>query len=174
MLPETYRIPLDAAHSILATFGITSPTKQYERWVKPEGFDVRDFGSVLFESPFIFVIDWRASLDEELETVANALLQLDTQVDVDVDEETGAGHVECNGRRAPVAHDISDDSSLDNVFRALQSIMPKHLEFRASPLSEGSDTAMYAVLPRDEWAELERTAASAMAHFFKPLDAGHV
>jgi hypothetical protein len=47
MGPNTSRIPLETAHKILATFGITSPTRAYERWVKDDGFDVKDFDEVL-------------------------------------------------------------------------------------------------------------------------------
>lgn len=69
-MDANYCIPFDAAHKILAGFGITQPTRAYERWVKKDGFDLGDFHEVLFESPFVFIIDWRAWLREELETVA--------------------------------------------------------------------------------------------------------
>jgi len=169
MLPGTHRIPLEAAQTILATFGITRPTKAYERWVKTDGFDVRDFNSVLFESKFIFVVDWRASLDEELANVASTLSELGVQLQCDLDEEGEAGYVACEGRRTPVKYRPNDEDRLDEVFCAIQSVVPKHIEFRGSPLSEGSDTALFAVLPRDEWADLKTAAADVIAHFFKPL-----
>jgi len=169
MLPDTHRIPLDTAHAILATFGITRPTKAYERWVKAYGFDVRDFGDVLFESPFIFAIDWRAWLQEELETIKMTLSQLGVNLGIDLDEEGEDGFVECEGRRAPVRYRPNDESDLDDVLCAIQSVVPGSVQFRASPFNEGSDTSEYAVLPRDEWQDLERVAPDVLAHYFCEL-----
>jgi len=165
-----YRIPIDSAQKILATFGLTKPTLAYNRWVKEDGFDLRDFDSVLFESPFIFVIDWRACLEEELEVVADTLAQLDVHLEAEFDEEGETGVVTCGaGRTVEVSYRPKDDSDLDGVFRALQSVVPENIQFRSSPFNDGSDTAVYAVLPRDEWADLEKEAPTVMAFFFKPL-----
>jgi hypothetical protein len=159
------RIPLSMAQKILATFGITRPTRAYERWVKGDGFDLKDFGDVVAESPFIFTIDWRAWLQEELETIARALSLLGVRLEMELEEEGESGIVSCGVRRAEVVY-RPNDGDLDHVFRALQSIVPDNLEFRASPDNSGSDTAVYAVLPRDEWAELEREAPHVVRHFF--------
>lgn len=85
MNPETYRIPIEIAHKILATFGITSPTRAYERWVKNDGFDLKDFDEVLYESPFIFIVDWHACLQDELETIRDSLARLDVHLDLELD-----------------------------------------------------------------------------------------
>lgn len=49
-MADKCRISIDVAHRFLATFGITKPTKAYERWVKPNGFDLDDFHTVLFHT----------------------------------------------------------------------------------------------------------------------------
>src|SRR5262245_60537360 len=104
-MDANYRIPIETAHTILATFGITKPTRAYERWVKPDGFDVKDFGDVLYESPFVFTVDWRAWLKEELETIAIALEKLGQSLRVELDEEGNHGFVVgANGRRAEVKY----------------------------------------------------------------------
>jgi hypothetical protein len=169
MLPKNHVIPLEAAHQILATFGITKPTKAYERWVKPVGFEVGDFDEVLFKSPFIFTIDCRAWLKEELETIVESLQNLEVKVSVDLDEEGEVGYVVSDGRRAQVKYRPVDDDSFDNVVQSLQRVVPEMIEFRRSPNNEGSHTYLYAVLPRDEWSDLERAAPEVIAHFFCPL-----
>jgi hypothetical protein len=163
-----YRVPLDIAHKILATFGITQPTRAYDRWVKRDGFDVKDFHEVLYESPFFFIIDWRASLQEELETIAEALSKLSVELNTELNEDGDSGLVACGDRRAAVAYAASDDSDLDGVLAALQTVVPQNIEFRASPENRGSDTSVYAVLPRDEWAELESSPKmSSTTSFFR-------
>jgi hypothetical protein len=169
MLSETYCIPLDTAHQILATFGITSPTKAYERWVKDNGFDIKDFDSVLYESPYIFIIDWRDCLQEVLEDAAKSLGLLGVGLQLEFDEQGETGFVSCEGRRERVSYRPSDDSHLDEVFRSIQRVVPVNIEFRASNYNEGSDTRLYALLPRDEWHELEQLSQDVIAHFFGPL-----
>lgn len=169
MNPETYRIPLEIAHKILATFGITSPTRAYERWVKNDGFDLKDFDEVLYESPFIFIVDWRACLQDELETIRDSLARLDVHLDLELDSDGESGHVVAYGQRHAIAYHPNDDSDFDNVMRKLQTVVPDNIEFRASPHNGESDTALYAVLPQDEWADLESIAREVIKYFFAPL-----
>jgi len=170
MKSDMSRIPLEIAHQILGTFGITRPTRAYQRWVKEDGFDLQDFDEVLFESTFIFTIDWRASLQEELDSIRDSLDKIDAKLEVNLDKEGESGYVSCAGRRAPIAYRPSDESDFDLVVRALQSVVPNNVEFRASPDNDGSDTMVFAVLPRDEWAELERIAPDVIRYFFEPID----
>src|SRR5262249_1558407 len=143
---------------ILATFGITQPTKAYERWVREDGFDLKDFDFVLFESPFIFTIDWRASLDEELETIANALERMGVSLRAEIDDEGTAGFVSCGSDYGVAVSYGPGIDDFDSVFHALQSVVPPDIEFRTSPRNEGSYTWVYAVLSREEWADLEIAA----------------
>jgi hypothetical protein len=173
MDPSRYRIPLETAHTILATFGITGPTSAYERWVKEDGFDLRDFNEVLFESPFIFVIDWRCFLRDELETIVQVLARLDAQIRLDLNEDGESGFVASpDGKRARVAYRPVDGPDFDQVILALQAVVPEPIEFRADPGNHDCDTWSYAVLSRDEWEELERLDPRAIRYFFVPLRAG--
>lgn len=170
MSQTTYRIPLEIAHRILATFGITEPSPVYERRVKDDGFDIESFDDVLYESPFIFILDWRSNLQEELELVREALGRLEAVLELEFDEEGNTGFVsDGKGRRAPVKYVPADEDEMGAVFRALQSVAPANLEFRVSPHNEGSDGWIYAVLPRDEWRELEELAPRVIEYFFRPL-----
>lgn len=97
-----HRIPLQVPHQFLATFGITKPSKSYERWVKADGFDSADFPDVIGESEFIFRVDWKAALPDELPLIADALAKLDVELTFNVEANEGNGFVACNGREAKV------------------------------------------------------------------------
>jgi hypothetical protein len=169
MLPHSHRVPLETAHQFLATFGITKPTREYQRWVKEDGFDFADFPGVLGDSPYIFVIDWKAGLDEELIRIADTLVKLDLELIVDVDPDTMTGFVECEGRRQPVKFLSRDGDDFTSVIVALQRVVPPTLEFRASPNNGQCDQWVFAVLPRDEWAELSGLDAELVNSLYVPL-----
>jgi hypothetical protein len=169
MDPSTYRVPLETAHELLVAFGITRSTQKYERWVKDDGFDLKDFDEVLFESPFIYIIDWRAWLQEELETISSSLVRLGVQLRLELDADGEAGYVACDDRRAPVAYRPSDGAAFDDVIQAVQSVVPQSIEFRASPGNGGGDTLVYAALPTDSWTTIESVAPDVVRYFFVPL-----
>lgn len=166
-----HRIPLEVAHQFLATFGISKPTKSYERWVKDDGFDPADFPDVIGESEFIFRVDWKAALPEELPLIADALAKLDVDLKFNVEADEGHGFVACNGREAKVQYIPSDDDDFTDVIAAIQSIVPENIEFRAAPGNARSDTWEFAILPRDEWADLEKLDRELVASLFEPLPA---
>jgi hypothetical protein len=162
-------IPLNIAHKILATFGITRPTRAYERWVKEDGFNLRDFSDVLFESPYVFVIDWKAWLGEELETISKVVESLGEPLRVELDEDGDSGFVICDDRRKAVKYRTSDADNFNNVIQAVQSVVSSKIEFRADPDNHDGDTFNYSVLPREEWDELESVAKPIIRYFFVPL-----
>jgi hypothetical protein len=169
MLSNSHRIPLETAHRFLATFGITEPTKEYERWVKNDGFDFEDFPAVLSDSPFIFLIDWRAALEDELALIVPALARLDAVLECQIDPETSRGAVTCDGQTRQVKYVPNDNDDFTAVIVALQSIVPPSVEFRASPLNGEMDQWNFAVLPSDEWAELEALDPELVSSLFLPL-----
>jgi len=84
-MPDPNLLPIDAAHEILAVFGITEPTAVYERQVKPDGFDHAGLWDVIADaSPFVFIIDHRAALPDELARIAPAVAELGAELTVDV------------------------------------------------------------------------------------------
>ena len=163
-------IPLDTAHKILAAFGITKPSRKYERWVKDEGFEVDDFESVLIESKFLFVLDWRACLADELERIVTALTKLGVVVHAFPSDDGQSASVTIDGASSRVSYSPNDEqTSWLAVICALQSMVPANIEFRESVDNGGSDTDVYAVLPSDEWRDLDTNAAEAMQSLFQPL-----
>jgi len=169
MLPNSHRVPLETAHQFLATFGITKPTKEYERWVKEDGFDFEDFPSVLSDSPYIFMVDWRAALEDELPLIVTGLVGLDVELRYDVDPETSQGTITCNGQTQQIKFVPSDSDDFTAVILALQSIVPPNIEFRTSPLNGEMDQWDFAVLPRDEWAQLETLDSELVNSLFVPF-----
>ena len=159
-------IPIEIAHMVLATFGITTQTTKYERWVKVDGFNADDFEEVLGDSPFILSFDWRGAIDEDLDYVREALSKLNVSIKLNFDEpENNSGVVECNGKRANVRYVPNDScTSWFDVIKAIQGIMPPGIEFRASVDNGGSDTDVYAVLPVVEWVSLEKEAPEVIRH----------
>jgi hypothetical protein len=163
------RIPLDAAHKFLGTFGITKSTKEYERWRHDDGFDLDDFSSVLGDSPYKFIVDWRAYLPDELGYITKALGLLGVQLHWTENPDLPEIPVTCEGRTAVVKYVPNDHDDFTDVIQGFQSIVPSNIEFRASPHNGDSDTWVFAVLPRDEWAELETVNSEALNSLFVPL-----
>jgi hypothetical protein len=168
-MTSAMRVSLDKAHLFLGTFGITRPTKAYERWFKPGGFELEDFIAVLSDSPFVFTIDWRAALPEELGPIAAALDRLGTRLDVDVPPNADAGWVRCGSQEECVKYVPRDNDDFTNVIRAIQRIIPAFIEFRASPDNGACEQWVFAVLLRDEWTALERVNGELVAAIFKPF-----
>jgi hypothetical protein len=171
MTASNPRIPLDVAHDVLIAFGLKTRTHRYARWVRDEdtpgaGFDLDDFSEVLFDSPFVFIIDWKDWLQDKLEEIASLLKELEIELELHLDPEGDSGFVSCGSDLAPVAYLPRTYPHFDHVIRAVQGVIPSDIEFRVLPESHQSDTWVYAVLPRARWIELENAAPEVIRHFF--------
>ena len=163
-------VHLNDAHGVLATFGITEPTRAYERWVRPNGFRLADFWDVLGDSPFIVTMDWRGMLDDFVEEVLPALAQLGVELSYGSDGSGNAGVLTAgDGRKEPVRYVPSAGDDFNRVIAAIQRLAGPGVEFRASPANEGSDGWTYAVLARDEWAALDSMHPEPVGALFAPL-----
>ena len=164
-------VSLDVLHRILPIFGITKPTRAYERWVRPHGLLVPDFAEVIGDSPFVFTIDWRTPLDEALDPIIAGLRELGVAMTFDCeDPATGAGIVSSQAGKAELAFDGNDAlASFNRAVAAVQRLSPTQIEFRQGPGNADGDTYTYAVLRGDEWRELESFAAPLIRRFFVPM-----
>ena len=169
MNEPNHHIPLDVAHQVLEIFRITEPSNAYDRWVKPNGFELKDFDAVLFESLLVFSIDWRAWLQEELEDIAKGLAKLDIELELDLDEDGESGYIRCDGKQAFVSHNPDNDLGFGPIIRSVQTIIPSTTQFQSSPSNDGGDTEIFAVLPVKDWLELESVASTVAEYFFRPL-----
>ena len=166
------RIPIDTAHEILAVFGITEPTAVYERRVKDDGFDRDGLWDVVADaSRFVFTIDWRAALPEELALIAPAVAELGAEMVVDVPDDADDGWVSCDDRCAAVKYRAADRDDFTDVIRGLQRVVPPAIEFRASPDNADNDGWTFAALLREEWAKLEALDVRFVSTYFQPLPA---
>ena len=168
MAPSS-RTPLDVVHEILAIFGIDEPTPLYERRVKSDGFDHDGLWDVITDaSPFVFIIDWRAALPEELTPIAKAVGGLGATLVVDVPAGADDGWISCDDRCAPVKYRASDKDDFTDVIRAVQRVVPPAIEFRAFPDNADNDGWTFAALLREEWAKLEMLDAGFVQTYFAP------
>lgn len=164
------KIQTEIANEILANFGISRPSRNYERWHKGDHFLLDEFDEVLFESRYIFIIDWRAWFKEEMETIVSRLSDFGITLDVDFDEDGNEGVISCGGKSERIKYCPNDDDDFEDVIRALGRISPNQVEFRSSPFNEGSDTWIFAVNGPDEWKEVDEIAPEVMNHFFRKLN----
>jgi hypothetical protein len=164
------RIPIHHAHEILAIFGVTEPTAVYERRVKDDGIDRDGLWDVVTDgSRFVFIIDWRATLPEELSLIAPALAELGAELAVDVPGDADDGWVSCEDRCAAVKYRAADKDDFTDVIRALQRVVPPAIEFRAWPDNADNDAWTFAALLREEWAKLESLDTGFVSTYFPPL-----
>jgi hypothetical protein len=169
MLPKTHRIPIEIAHRFLATFGITEPTKEYVRWIKDDGFELIDFPSILSDSPFIFIVDWSANMADELPRIVDALAKLSVALESEVDEVSSTGFVGSGENKVLVKYVPNDGDDFTETIATIQSMVPSNIEFRKSPHNGQMDQWDFAVLPRDEWAELEALDSKLLRSLYIPL-----
>jgi hypothetical protein len=167
-------IPLDEAHTILVSFGITQSSPEYERWVKADGFEEDDFISILSESKYLFILDWRGCLAEELENMTTTLNSLGAALQVESSSDEGdTASVTLEGKSVQLSYAPNEEqTSWLTVIQGLQAILPANLEFRESVHNGDSDTDVYAVLPKKEWDELGRNASESIQSLFRPLGSG--
>ncbi len=169
VMPLSRRVTLDVAHRFLATFGITSPTPTYNRWLKPDGFDPTDLWHVLAEdSPFILIFDWRSSLDE-LSYLRSAVQQLDVPLEFAADEKGCTARVWSHDQSIDVKYVPNNDDDFAEIIMAIQSILPYGIEFREASHNDGSDGWAFSVLPADEWSDLEKLDRDFVLEYFRPL-----
>jgi hypothetical protein len=169
MRPDPDRIPLETARQFFATFGITRIRREYEPLMKEDGIDFGDFASILRDSSHVFVIDWKAELDEELIRITDSLVKLDIELILDVDQDTGSGLVECEGRTQAVKFVSTDGDDFTNVIIAVQRVLPSTVEFRASTSNGECDEWDFAVLTGEGWARLSALDAELVNSLYVPL-----
>jgi hypothetical protein len=165
------RVPLNVAHAVLIGFGIRHRTRAYERCLRNEGsssagFSLNDFNEVLFDSPFVFIIERKDWLQEKLQAIAAVLKELEIELELHLEPGGDAGFVVCGSDVAPVQYRPRVQPHFDEVIRAIQNVVPADIEFRVLSESHPSDAWVYAVLPRTKWVELEHAAPEVIHHFF--------
>ena len=168
----THIVPEPTAQQILATFGIMRPTAAYERRLRPDGFRLADLVEVLGDSPFLLVMDWRGVLDDFVgDALLPALAELACPLEYEPLSDAGTEGVlsVTGGGGGEIVRYLKAGDPFDPVVAACQRLVPPHIEFRADPANADSDTWTYAVLPRDDWAELERVDRTVIRHLFVPM-----
>jgi hypothetical protein len=165
-------IPFSVAHPILEAFGISKRTRAYDRWEKPDGFALADFGEVLSpDSPRIFHIDWRDTLADALKGFETAVCSLDFELEYVVTEDESSASFRLAGRewRHITYSPRDDDGDYGLIARAFSAALPEELELRAGRTNGGSDSGSYALLTRASWKEILLVDERVVSHFFVPM-----
>lgn len=163
------QIPAETAEALLQAFGVSRATRAYDRWRKPQGFDLADFDEVLFESPAVIVLDWRCCLADEASDFAAAFERCGFPLVFEELDDESLVLRSHDGSTRPIPAGQADDSDLEAAFREIQKCLPEGIEIRRSPENEGSDTSVFAVLRRSDWDVAEGVAPEVVAHFFCQL-----
>ena len=163
------QIPAEVANQFWAIFSV--PLAEIDRADISSGMSFKEFDKILFSSPFIFVIDWRAELSEELQIIAAALKRLDVTLNCEYGVDGDTAILSCEERiGVHVSYRPNDDEgSFHNVINELQRLVPEHIEFREYRPANGSDTNVFAVLPEKAWMEFRGAAAELSLELFIPL-----
>ena len=165
-------IKIAIANEILANFGISRPSRNYERWCRGNYFLLEDFDEVLFESKYIRIFDWRGNLGDELEDIIRLMPDFGVTLAADISECGTTATVSCGDEQREVKYLPADQDNFNDVLRALNDVTPNEIEFRTSKLYEGSDSWLYAMNGPDEWDEVDEIAPKVINHFFHKLQPG--
>jgi hypothetical protein len=165
---DDHVVPVESANQILEIFGITKPSRLYARRLQPAGFRLWDFVDVVYESRFIFAMDWRGVLDEFVDEVLPVVAELGIRLEYQPDNEEGTrGTITASeGRTEHVRYIPNEGDDFDEVIRSLQRLCGGEVEFRHAD-NAGSDTWVYAVLLRCQWKKLEAIDRGVIRYLFR-------
>lgn len=167
--PQQTIVPLDAAHEVLAMFGIGPDSDRYQRWQRNDGFRLVDLVDVLGESQFLFWVDWREWLPDAVDVVLDQLSALGIAAAWDSSATGEQGVIEVDGRRATIKYAPSDDDDFDEVMRSVNSLIHSQASYRKLRCCAGTDSWAYGLLTRDSWQELEVNAKDVVDLLFLPV-----
>jgi hypothetical protein len=163
-------IPLGEAHEILSAFGIGPQSSGYQRWRRDDGFRQVDLEDVLAESSSALRVDWRDSLEETVETIAEQLSEFELDAEPDLDEEGEQGTLRIGGKIAHVKYVPEDEDIFDDVIAGINRLIASKARYRKFRNSEGTDGWAYGLLSHQDWQALQSAAGSSVALLF--MDVG--
>jgi hypothetical protein len=163
-------VPLDAAHEILAAFGILPTNKAYQRWRRDDGFRLTDFLDVLCESRFLLVVDWREWLQDAMNIILDQLSAIGALPGLELGEGGEEGYLEVDGKRAWIKYVPTDDDNFVNVIRSINLLIHPAGQYRKLRSCEGTDGWIYGLLANNDWKELESSVSELVNLVFLPVD----
>ena len=156
-----------SAQELLVQFGITRASAAYDRALKPSGFRLDDLADLICsESLTVFLIDWRAEVLDELQNIRKALLKFGVRLEVEANGLASTVVVRSGERQARADYESGTIGVFDPIIEALAEVVDDALEFRHGCDNGGSDTSMYAVLPRSHWKRAEEISRKFIDRLF--------
>jgi hypothetical protein len=164
-------ISVEVVNQLLPNFGITKPSSLYERRVRGNNFKTDDVLELIEESSYVYNIDWRAWLKDELEHISTSLIKLEVELSYELNEEGSSGNITVGEKSATISYSPDVDSgSFDDAMAAIESALPQSFEIRESIYNGSNDSNCYAILPKDHWYEIESLAGPVVGSLFVPLN----
>lgn len=164
-------ISVEVVNQLLPNFGITKPSSLYERRIRGDNFKADDVLELIEESPYVYKIDWRAWLRDELEHISSSLIRQGVDLSYELNEKGDSGNITIGDKVATISYSPdADDGSFDAAMAAIESVLPQGFEVRASIYNGGNDSNCYAILPRDHWREVEALAGTVVNSLFVPFN----
>jgi hypothetical protein len=116
-------IPLDASHEILSVFGIGPYSKGYQRWKRDDGLMASDLLTVLCESPWILIMDWRGCLQDAVDEIVKQLGLIGIEATADLDNEGNEGYLAIGQNRAGIKYVPVDNDDFDAVIESVNGLV---------------------------------------------------
>ena len=144
---ETTIVPLEDAEAIMAAFPLDSGSREYQRLRRDDGFRWLDLETVLANSPLVFQIDWRESLQDAIDAAANQLDSFGIALDANFDADGTQGTLSIDDNTDKIKYVPNDDDDFDAVIASINRLIEGNAEYRKFKSCEGTDGWQYGVLP---------------------------
>jgi hypothetical protein len=162
-------IPLDDAHELLSAFEISPYSKGYQRARRDDGFRQIDLEGVLDESGLVLGVDWRGSLQENVDIIIQQLAKLDISATAALDEEGDQGTFHLDAKSAFIKFASIDEDNFDDVMVAINRLIGNKAHYKKFRSCEGSDGWVYALLKNDDWNSLHPSIPRTLGLVFKDV-----
>ena len=152
------KFPADVCRLVLKQLGY-SDKQCRETFGGDEQIDAESFSSLISESKFGVIADWRGSIADLLASVEEIAKRLKVKMEADEEDEDSATVTFKEGRKATsvaVNYSPNGEGSLHDVAGTLQAASGKRLLFLPLRDSLASDTYCYAVVSPDKLAKFGR------------------
>lgn len=131
---------------------------------------VEDVATLLAESAFGLVVDWRSETNEAVANLARVVKQFDVLIEYEGDECEGSVAVTSSGKtvRGKVRYVPNEDDQFDAVVKVVCRAAPTLRAFSLKPL-EDSDAYHYVFLSAVMWAKLARELPALATLFLREI-----
>ena len=162
-------ISQETAEAVLLRFGIYKSSSAYDRWLKDDGFYLKDFDEVLCKSPHFLNFDWKETTDQ----IGLQLLRGFTLCGIEMRWELlepNKGILTSKNARTIINYEPKTDS----IDYTVSTIIFEHLNEKVTAFSDKNnsdgDTAVFVLLKTTDANRLRKKHSNVVNYFFNPID----